>query len=393
MPALGLARVGFYRRDYPSGKSSYVVVFLERGRHPYRKWITLRSAHAPAAQREAYDLALSWHQGTFDPWEARPEDVSLSGAASAWMASGGASWSEATIRGRKGVLDLFLREAPGSRHVTTVTPADIERFLARASLSAVSRASYLRVLNTFFRWCKKERYVDEVPTESVERPRVARRGQVAYFTRDELERFCRAAEDHYEKGKKSIDRTGRGNFIWIVGVVRFAVATGLRKGELRHLRWGDVDLGEERLFARSFTGRWQDEMVRFRTKQGSDRIVPLFPMAAGVLEKRRSRRTSENPEEPVFLGPSAHRLGESQINKVFRQVREMAELPDSLDIHACRHTFASWLLSEGETLYRVSWWMGHSRISVTADLYGHFTESTGEVGAKVFSGDLIRMND
>ena len=63
----------------------------------------------------------------------------------------------------------------------------------------------------------------------------------------------------------------------------------------------------------------------------------------------------------------------------------MAALPDSLDVYACRHTFASWLLSEGETLYRVSRWMGHKRISVTADLYGHFTESTGEVGVKVFA--------
>ena len=52
------------------------------------------------------------------------------------------------------------------------------------------------------------------------------------------------------------------------------------------------------------------------------------------------------------------------------------------------------ILKKGvETLYRVSRWMGHKRISVTADLYGHFTESTGEVGAKVFSGEPIRMND
>ena len=76
---------------------------------------------------------------------------------------------------------------------------------------------------------------------------------------------------------------GRGNFIWIVGVVRFAVATGLRKGELRHLRWSDVDMEQSRIYVRSrLEGKTKANAVRshqgFQTKVGSNRTLPIFPM-------------------------------------------------------------------------------------------------------------------
>lgn len=314
-----------------------------------------------------------------------PGDTSLKGAAEAWIASGseGAStWSNATIRGRQGVLNLLLADY-GSRSVSQVAPADIQRFLSRPGLKPASRESYYRVLNTFFRWCVQQRYAEETPTQSVAKPAGGRK-EVTYFTRAELKRFSQAALDYYRTHQKRIDSVGRGNFIWIEPLVRFAASTGLRKGELRHLRWCDVDTQEEKLFVRSYEGVWKGTSVTFRTKCSSDRVVPLYPMALAVLDERAAHHVSENPEEPVFLGPTGRHLGDSQINRAFRQVRRAASLPEQLDVHALRHTFATWLLSEGETLYRVSRWMGHKSVSVTADLYGHVVEGSSQVGVRVF---------
>ena len=230
----------------------------------------------------------------------------------------------------------------------------------------------------------REGYLETSPAEAVEPPK-GRRTKIAYFTPSDLERFCRAAQGYYEANQAKLDNAGRGNFVWIVDLVRFAVATGLRKAELRHLRWCDVDETSGRLYVRSYRGTRQGRPVAFDTEVGSDRTVSIFPMAADVLEHRTAMRRSENPEEPVFLGPTSRRLGESQINHAFRKARQEAGLSEDLDIHACRHTFASWLLSKGETLYRVSRWPGHSRIGITADTYGHLQETHSEVGRDVFS--------
>ena len=40
-------------------------------------------------------------------------------------------------------------------------------------------------------------------------------------------------------------------------------------------------------------------------------------------------------------------------------------------VHALRHTFASVLLQQGESLMYVQEQMGHCSIQVTADVYGH----------------------
>lgn len=374
MPPLGFKRVSWFRRDLQSGDHAYVVVFTERGRRPYQKWIALSSSLQASAQREAFEIAQRYHLGTFDPWCSAPKDTALEAAAEAWMASG-SHWSDATVRGRRGVLSLFLADY-GHRSAGTITPDDILTFTSRPALRPASRASYLRVLKTFFRWCLKNRYLETDPTADITAPRQSKK-RIAYFTRSELERFCEAARGYYQRRKTVIDKADRGNFIWIVDLVRFAVATGLRKGELRHLRWGDIEMEPGRIYVRSHQG--------FQTKVGSDRTLPIFPMAMDVLRHRQARRRSENPDELVFLGPSGRRLGESQINRAFRIARAEANLSEALDVHACRHTFASWLLGSGESLYAVSRWLGHSRISITADIYGHLQQTESEAGQRIFS--------
>lgn len=42
-----------------------------------------------------------------------------------------------------------------------------------------------------------------------------------------------------------------------------------------------------------------------------------------------------------------------------------------LRFHDLRHTYASLMAHHGEDIHRVSKWMGHSTIAITADLYTH----------------------
>jgi integrase len=47
---------------------------------------------------------------------------------------------------------------------------------------------------------------------------------------------------------------------------------------------------------------------------------------------------------------------------------------DGLTPHDLRHTFGSWLIAQGEDVVYVSKQMGHSKPSITFDVYAHLLE-------------------
>lgn len=71
---------------------------------------------------------------------------------------------------------------------------------------------------------------------------------------------------------------GRRANHWMAPLVRVALATGMRQGELLKMRWSDVDLTQRFVLLRD-------------TKNGDDRAVPLSTYAASILE-RLPRSTS-----------------------------------------------------------------------------------------------------
>ena len=57
-------------------------------------------------------------------------------------------------------------------------------------------------------------------------------------------------------------------------------------------------------------------------------------------------------------------------------------------MHALRHTYASVLINQGESIKYVSRQLGHASIQITADLYGHLFRETS-VAAMRRLGDAI----
>jgi len=60
-----------------------------------------------------------------------------------------------------------------------------------------------------------------------------------------------------------------------------ALATGLRKGELQTLEWGDVDLGHRRLHVRA------KPQYDFLPKDWEERTVPIIREVAALLRKHQ----------------------------------------------------------------------------------------------------------
>jgi site-specific recombinase XerD len=212
-------------------------------------------------------------------------------------------------------------------------------------------------------WCEEESLREGNPVPPKGRGKKSRRaedGMPEFFHREQVEELVREAEaDAKAKG------LGHGNR-WFSYAVRFAVGTGMRRGEIVHLRWRAVNLEENMLRVEC-----TDE---FATKNGRERFVPLVGEARRVVQQRyeqaKKRAGGVEPTGYVFRGAREPKLGPGYLSERFRLYRRKAKLPENLHFHSLRHTFASWFVMRGGDLYRLKEILGHAGMETTLK-YAH----------------------
>jgi integrase len=123
-------------------------------------------------------------------------------------------------------------------------------------------------------------------------------------------------------------------------IVRFAVATAMRRGEIARLNWEDVDTGKRLVLVR--------DRKDPRRKAGNDQWVPLLGMAWDVLQ--RQPRSDDEPR--IFP------IGESTVSKYFTEACRELGIPD-LHFHDLRHEGTSRLFEDGFAIQQVALVTGH----------------------------------
>ncbi|MDI6688620.1 MAG: site-specific integrase [Desulfobacterales bacterium] len=78
--------------------------------------------------------------------------------------------------------------------------------------------------------------------------------------------------------------------------------------------------------------------------------------------------------ETIFHRNSEY-MEQNYIRRIFKRVLEKAGIRN-MRLHDTRHTFASLLLSNGESPVYVKEQLGHSSIQITVDIYGHLIPSS-----------------
>jgi integrase len=160
-------------------------------------------------------------------------------------------------------------------------------------------------------------------------------GSYDYFTAGEIERLIAHARDEYD-----------------ACLYATAAYTGLRRGEIFGLQWGDIDFDGARIVVkRNYSGR---ELVT--PKNGRTRVVPLVPALAERLENFRA-----NPPGPsAFIFPGS---ADAAMDR-YRATLKRAGLRH-LPFHSLRHSFGSYAVTVA-TLVQVRDWLGHSDLRMTA---------------------------
>ncbi len=207
------------------------------------------------------------------------------------------------------------------------------------------------------------------------------------------------------RGRKQGQRRARGTRLSPMQVKRFldecsprwqlfftvALDTGLRRGELIGLRWGDVDMLERILYIRRSIGPYDqpdelpgagDDQLTTKT-ESSQRLVPILDGALAAFEQLYTSSRNTDDEAPVFVTterkagrdgivrPTGRPLNPRMVTRVFRRYAQRAGLPASVRLHDLRHTAITNAIGQGEDILLVSAFAGHAKTSTTVDVYGH----------------------
>jgi len=173
----------------------------------------------------------------------------------------------------------------------------------------------------------------------------------------------------------------------------------MRRGEAIGLRWEDVDLdGAYLSVVQQITEVHGRGVVGTpKTKRGT-RDIPVDRKTVAMLQRQQETQDLErsawgpawNDAGLVFTREDGRPLRPEYATRHFQALAERSGLP-AIRLHDLRHTNASLALEAGVEMKVVSERLGHSQISVTADLYTHVSNTVGRAAAEKSQGRWRRL--
>lgn len=174
---------------------------------------------------------------------------------------------------------------------------------------------------------------------------------------------------------------------------QFAMWSGLRTSELCALEWGDIDWIKGIVRVQRALTQASDEPEETKTKKGK-RDVKLLPMALDALIAQKQHSFLAGKQ--VFLNPRtgegwegdqpiAHGAWRPALRKAGIRYRRP---------YQTRHTYASMMLSAGESPVWLAQQMGHSDLTMISRIYGRWmidaAPDAGMKAAKLFGKKLTK---
>jgi integrase len=250
-----------------------------------------------------------------------------------------------TVRSYRSVLDTHLLPEFGHVPVGKVTAEAIDAYrvrLVKDGRSARQVNKLLIELGGIFNFAVRRRLVAANPCASVDRQPMRRSGDIDVLTPGEVEALATAAASEQD-----------------ATLYLTAAFTGLRLGELRALRWGDIAWAHRLVHVRrSFAG---GELGT--PKSGRVRSVPLIDQAARALDALSQRGFLDGDGDLVFPGAGGGVLDDSALRRRFAAALDRAQLP-RVRFHDLRHTFGT-VAVRAFPLSDVKAFMGHADIATT----------------------------
>ncbi len=339
---------GFGIRITPRGARSFVLTYRTRLGYQHRYTIGAYPAWKTAAARaEAIELKRRVDRG------GNPLGELKAGRAAPTVADLCTRFEAEYLPRKRPSTQTSYRQqiageilpALGRLKVKDVDFADVDDLHRAITKRAPYRANrVLALLSRMFSLAIHWRMRADNPVKAIERNQEHKRRR--YLSADEIARLIAALDA--AKDQQSSD------------IIRLALLTGARRGEILQARWEDFDFDADDGAIWSKPGA--------TTKQKTQHDLPLSDAAVKLLQGLRARA---NGAEWVF--PAANGSHRRDVKDAWASICRTAKI-EGARLHDLRHTYASVLASAGLSLPIIGQLLGHTAPQTTAR-YVHLTES------------------
>ena len=205
---------------------------------------------------------------------------------------------------------------------------------------------------------RNEIYSGDNPACKVSRPKVENK-RLRFLTNEEADQLL----DNLVKRSQQLH-----------DMALLSLHCGPRAGEIFDLTWGCVDLDRK--------------TIVFLDTKGKNRTVYMTEKVKQMLETKNPGK----PTDLVFTNRKGKKIKEVS-NAFGRAVKELG-FNDGIEdprlkvyFHTLRHTYASWMVQNGESLYTVKELLGHSTLAMT-ERYSHLAKDNLKNAVQKFEDNL-----
>jgi len=279
-----------------------------------------------------------------------------------------------TLRDYRQAVDQVLLPTFGELPLTDLTSEMIDAFRAHhvdeGRLTARTINKYLVVINGILKRAQRHYGLAVNVAAGVERQPVRRATEFRVLSGDQVELLARTFADgayHAPARRRLTDAelaARTASDAQDAALILAAAYAGLRLGELRALRWRDVDFERRIVHVRRSYSLSSEDVP----KSGRARAVPMADQVARALDALSRRDVFTGADELVFPNPTGGFLDDSALRRRYYRALKAAGIAH-LRFHDLRHTFGTLAVQEF-ALSDVKAYMGHADIATTM-IYVH----------------------
>ena len=393
---------GFGLRLTAGGVASFVLNYRNAAgkerRYTVGRW---PEWSADAAYDEASELKKAIKKGA-DPLEQKKVDAvveahaerTLNDAAKEYLENYAVHKRKSSYRNDRNMLQNVILPRLGTMALSEIRTKNIEELKNTLKATPYLANRVLSLLSTIFNRVIAQdaeaaenyngedqvRWITVNPASAKRLERFKERQRKKWLSVEQLNALKKAIDDYPSKD--------------VANIVRLQLLTGSRIGEVLSAEWSDFDLKK---------GVWNKPALK--TKQDEDEQLELSSRASSLVKQMAE---SKNGSQYLFPGkvmtPDKKKTHRGYIKWSWMQICKTAGLAEEYKVrgkgkykdkefsrwrplyrtHDLRHTFASHLVSNGESLVTIGKLVGHKN-SKTTQRYAHLGENTQKKAADHFA--------
>ncbi len=344
---------------HKKGKSYYIVfrIFDSKTSERKQKWIPAGKSKRDAEEKLS-ELMGEVHNGTYK----EIKKITFAEFSELWINSYAKTKTKpSTLRSYEDIVHNHLIPVMGDYLLAGINTGMLQRYVAMR-LEKVKPKTVINELvpmKEMFKHAVRWGYLKANPAEYVERPRIERE-EMDVLSPEEINLFLEHARPKY----KAFFLT--------------AILTGMRRGELLGLQWGDIDWNHNQIHVKR--SLWKGQFINPKTKT-SMRNIDMSPYLS--MELRKHKFTNPISElDLVFCNSDGKPLDpDSLVKRQFLPALQRANIRQ-VRFHDLRHTNVTLRIEQGQNIKYIQNQLGHSSIQTTLDRYGHLIKEVNSEQAR-----------